>query len=60
MARPNTVLASVDPVDYATLLQRKGTHDTLANILAISESVRTMTDAINTGHGLLHGLLWVR
>jgi phospholipid/cholesterol/gamma-HCH transport system substrate-binding protein len=58
MARPNAVLASVDPVDYATLLQRKGTHDTLANILAISESVRTMTDAINNGHGLLHGLLY--
>src|SRR5690348_9136937 len=54
MARPNAVLASVDPVDYATLLQRKGTHDTLANILAISESVRTMTDTINNGHGLLH------
>jgi phospholipid/cholesterol/gamma-HCH transport system substrate-binding protein len=58
MAQPGTVLPSVDPVDYATLLQRKGTHDTLANVLAITESTRTLIDAINNGHGLAHELLY--
>jgi hypothetical protein len=59
-ALPNAVLPSVDPIDYATLLQRKGTNDTFANILAITESIRTMTDAINNGHGLAHELLYGR
>jgi phospholipid/cholesterol/gamma-HCH transport system substrate-binding protein len=57
-ARPGTVLPSVDPVDYATLLERKGTQDTLANLLAISESTRSLIDAINNGHGLAHELFY--
>jgi phospholipid/cholesterol/gamma-HCH transport system substrate-binding protein len=57
-ARAGTVLPSVDPVDYATLLQRKGTHDTLANVLAITESMRTLIDAVNNGHGLAHELFY--
>jgi phospholipid/cholesterol/gamma-HCH transport system substrate-binding protein len=58
LAQPSAVLPSVDPVDYATLLQRKGTNDTFANVLAITESIRTMTDAINHGHGFVHELLY--
>jgi hypothetical protein len=58
MARPGAVLPSIDPVDYATLLQRKGTHDTLANLLAITESTRALMDAINNGHGLAHELFY--
>jgi phospholipid/cholesterol/gamma-HCH transport system substrate-binding protein len=58
MAQPGTVLPSINPVDYATLLQRAGTHDTLANVLAITESTRTLIDAINNGHGLAHELLY--
>jgi phospholipid/cholesterol/gamma-HCH transport system substrate-binding protein len=57
-ARAGTLLPSVDPVDYATPLERKGTHDTLANLLAISESMRTLIDAINNGHGLAHELFY--
>jgi phospholipid/cholesterol/gamma-HCH transport system substrate-binding protein len=57
-ARSGTVLPSVDPVDYATLLERKGTHDTVANLLAITESTRTLIDAINNGHGLAHELFY--
>ena len=58
MARPGAVLPSVDPVDYAALLQRKGTHDTLANLLAITESMRTLIVSINNGHGLAHELFY--
>jgi phospholipid/cholesterol/gamma-HCH transport system substrate-binding protein len=57
-ASPSAVLAGVDPIDYATLLQRKGTNDTLANIMAITGSIRTLTEAINNGHGLVHELLY--
>jgi phospholipid/cholesterol/gamma-HCH transport system substrate-binding protein len=58
MARPRAVLPSVDPIDYATLLQRKGANDTLANIMAITESIRTLTDAVNSGHGLAHEIFY--
>jgi phospholipid/cholesterol/gamma-HCH transport system substrate-binding protein len=57
-ASPSAVLAGVDPIDYATLLQRKDTNDTVANIMAITESIRTLTEAINNGHGLVHELLY--
>ena len=57
-ARREEVLPSVDPVDYATLLQRKGTNDTLANIMTITQSLRTMTNAINNGHGFAHELFY--
>jgi phospholipid/cholesterol/gamma-HCH transport system substrate-binding protein len=57
-ARPSTILPSIDPIDYSTLLQRKGTNDTFANIVAITESIRTLTDAINNGHGFVHELLY--
>src|SRR5215471_1756395 len=57
-AKPDAVLPSADPIDYATLLQRKGTTDTFANILAITDSIRSLTDAINNGHGLVHELLY--
>ena len=57
-ARAGDVLPSVEPIDYSTLLQRKGANDTLANIMAITESIRTLTDAINNGHGLAHDLFY--
>jgi phospholipid/cholesterol/gamma-HCH transport system substrate-binding protein len=57
-AQPSAVLPSVDPVDYATLLERKGTNDTFANILAITQSIRTLTDTINHGNGFVHQLVY--
>ncbi|MBV8452175.1 MAG: MCE family protein, partial [Deltaproteobacteria bacterium] len=57
-ARASAVLPSVDPIDYATLLQRKGTNDTLANIVTITESIRALTDAVTNGHGLAHELFY--
>jgi phospholipid/cholesterol/gamma-HCH transport system substrate-binding protein len=57
-AEPGSVLASVEPFDYATLFERADTTDVLANILRISDSLRSLTDAISNGHGLAHELFY--
>jgi phospholipid/cholesterol/gamma-HCH transport system substrate-binding protein len=57
-AEPESLLASVEPFDYAALFERSDTTDVLANIVRISDSLRSLTDAINTGHGLAHELFY--
>lgn len=52
-----TLLQSQDPVNYASLLQARGTGDLVANVLAISSSVRQLLDAINQGNGILAELI---
>lgn len=47
------LLRSRDPVNYESVLQSRGTTDVLANVLAISNSIRELLDKINQGHGLL-------
>jgi phospholipid/cholesterol/gamma-HCH transport system substrate-binding protein len=54
---PSTLLRSQDPVNYASLLQSRGTTDVVANVLAISNSVRQLLDTINQGHGILAELI---
>ena len=56
-AHPDTLLQSQDPVNYASLLQSRGTTDVVANVLAISNSVRQLLDTINQGHGILAELI---
>jgi phospholipid/cholesterol/gamma-HCH transport system substrate-binding protein len=51
------LLKSRDPVNYAALLETRGTSDLVANILAISQSVRDLLDSINRGHGVLAELI---
>src|SRR5690242_2646290 len=50
---PGQVLASQDPIDYQALLQKQGTSDMVANMIEISQSLRSILDAIDKGHGLL-------
>lgn len=57
-AEPGSTLASVEPFDYAALFERSDTTDMLANIVRISDSLRSLTDAINTGHGFAHELFY--
>jgi len=57
-AEPGSLLASVEPFDYSALFERPDTTDTLANIVRISDSLRSITEAINTGHGLVHELFY--
>jgi len=56
-ANPDTVLASVNPIDYEAILQREGTDDLIANIMAISGSMRSILASIETGHGLVSELV---
>jgi phospholipid/cholesterol/gamma-HCH transport system substrate-binding protein len=56
-ATPDTILASVNPIDYEAILQREGTDDLIANIMAISGSLRSILTSIETGHGLLSQLV---
>jgi phospholipid/cholesterol/gamma-HCH transport system substrate-binding protein len=56
-ANPDTVLASINPIDYEAILQREGTDDLIANVMAISGSMRAILASIETGHGLLSELV---
>ncbi len=56
-ATPDTVLASVNPIDYESILQREGTDDLIANIMAISGSLRAILTSIETGRGLVSELV---
>lgn len=54
---PGGLLAARNPIDYESLFQRKGTDDLIANMMAIAQSVRTLLDQIEKGHGLLSALI---
>ncbi len=54
---PGAVIASRDPIDYEALLQGKTTGDLIANVIAISESMRSILDQIDKGHGILRELI---
>ena len=55
--RPDAVIAARDPIDYTSLLQKKGTSDLIANVMAISASMRTLLQEVEHGHGLLTALI---
>jgi phospholipid/cholesterol/gamma-HCH transport system substrate-binding protein len=55
---PGNVLKSQDPINYAALLERKGTTDTFANVIAITESMKSLADAVANGHGLVHDIFY--
>jgi phospholipid/cholesterol/gamma-HCH transport system substrate-binding protein len=53
----DALLKSQDPVNYAALLQARGTGDLVANVLAISSSMRQLLDSVNEGNGILAELI---
>src|SRR6185437_11376868 len=53
----NALLKSQDPVNYTALLQARGTGDLVANVLAISNSMRQLLDTVNQGNGILAELI---
>ncbi len=57
VAEPGSVLPARDPIDYEALLQKEGTDDLIANVIAISGTMRSVLDSINQGHGLLGQLI---
>lgn len=54
---PDALVQSQDPVNYAALLQARGTGDLVANVLAISSSMRQLLDTVNQGNGILAELI---
>jgi phospholipid/cholesterol/gamma-HCH transport system substrate-binding protein len=56
-ADPNGLLKSQDPVNYQSLLQARGTGDLVANVIAISNSMRQLLDTVNQGNGILAELI---
>jgi phospholipid/cholesterol/gamma-HCH transport system substrate-binding protein len=56
-ATPDTVLASINPIDYEAILQREGTDDLIENIMAISASMRAILTSIENGRGLVSELV---
>jgi phospholipid/cholesterol/gamma-HCH transport system substrate-binding protein len=55
---PGDLLKSQDPINYASLLQGKGTTDAFANLIAITESMKSLADAVTNGHGLVHDIVY--
>ena len=51
------LIKSQDPVNYAALLQARGTGDLVANVIAISNWIRQFLDSANEGHGILAELI---
>lgn len=56
-ADPNELLKSQDPFNYQSLLQTRGTGDLVANVIAISNSMRQLLDSANQGTGILAELI---
>lgn len=50
---PGSVIPSQNPIDYEALLQKKGTGDLIANTIAISQSLRSLLESVQKGHGVL-------
>jgi phospholipid/cholesterol/gamma-HCH transport system substrate-binding protein len=55
--KANALLKSQDPVNYAALLQAPGTGDLVANVIAISNSLRQLLETANQGNGILAELI---
>jgi phospholipid/cholesterol/gamma-HCH transport system substrate-binding protein len=57
VAEPSSVLKSEDPIDYEALLRRPGTGDFIANVMASTNSLRSILEDIDKGNGLLGQLI---
>jgi len=55
--QPHALLKSQSPVNYAALLQARGTGDLVSNVIAISASLRQILDTFNQGNGILAQLV---
>ncbi len=56
-AEPGALLKSEDPIDYEALLRRPGAGDFVANMVAMTTSLRTILDNVEKGQGLLGQLI---
>lgn len=54
---PGAVLASQDPMDLQALLQKQGAENMIDNVMAISQSLKSILESIDKGHGILAELI---
>ncbi len=54
---PNEVLAAQDPIDLQALVQKAGSSDMLNNVIQISQSLNSILESIDKGHGILAELI---
>jgi len=54
---PNEILAAQDPIDLQALLQKAGNGDMIDNVIAISQSLKSILESIDKGHGILAELI---
>jgi len=54
---PHEVLASQDPFDFQALLQKQGVSQMIDNVMEISQSLKSILDSIDQGHGILAELV---
>jgi phospholipid/cholesterol/gamma-HCH transport system substrate-binding protein len=54
---PNEILAAQDPVDLQAILQKAGGGDMIDNVIAISQSLKSILESIDKGHGILTELI---
>jgi phospholipid/cholesterol/gamma-HCH transport system substrate-binding protein len=54
---PNQILAAQDPIDLQSVLQKAGSTDVIDNVIAISQSLKSILESIDKGHGILAELV---
>jgi phospholipid/cholesterol/gamma-HCH transport system substrate-binding protein len=54
---PNEVLAAQDPFDFQAMLQKPGADEMVDNIIEITQSLKSILDSIDKGHGILAELI---
>ena len=54
---PHAILASQDPFDFQALLQKPGVNKMIDNVMEISQSLKSILDSIDHGHGILAELI---
>ena len=54
---PNAVLAAQDPVDFQALLQKPGADKMMDDVIDITQSMKSILDSIDKGHGILAELI---
>jgi len=54
---PNEILAAQDPIDLQSLLQKQGAPEMIDNVIEISQSLKSILESLDKGHGILAELI---
>jgi phospholipid/cholesterol/gamma-HCH transport system substrate-binding protein len=56
-AAPGALIAAHNPIDYEALIQQQGADEMIANLIAISGTLRTVLDKVNNGNSVMAELI---